>query len=383
MKKFSANKIFPLSSEPIDQGVIVTDDQGVILDVVNPREYDGNIGEVEKHDGVIVPGFINSHCHLELSHLRNKVSEKTTLPGFVDELQKLRNSSEEQVKQTIEEAENEMIKNGIVGVGDISNVESSFQQKSAGLLKYHTFIEVFGLHNKSATDIMLKACDLKNKYIEKVDKHVSITPHAPYSTSGKLLSEISKEESFIGIHNQETASEDNMFLQGSGNIYQSMRAFGLNEWKASGKTSLQTVLDYFTDQKILFVHNTFTGEEDIRATTGRNTYWCFCPNANMFIEDKLPNIPLFVKRGENCVLGTDSLASNHQLSILEEMKTIKRFYPEIEFETLLKWATINGARLFGWDKLGSLEKGKRCGLNLIKGNWENLDNVGVRPLVSC
>jgi cytosine/adenosine deaminase-related metal-dependent hydrolase len=95
---------------------------------------------------------------------------------------------------------------------------------------------------------------------------------------------------------------------------------------------------------------------------------CLCPKANLYIENRLPNIPLFVNEGMKLTLGTDSLASNDSLSILEEMKTISKHFPQISFETMLNWATKNGAELLGMEKeIGTIEKEKTPGLNLIKG----------------
>jgi cytosine/adenosine deaminase-related metal-dependent hydrolase len=85
-------------------------------------------------------------------------------------------------------------------------------------------------------------------------------------------------------------------------------------------------------------------------------------------------VELFVQNNLNVVIGTDSLASNHQLSILEELKTISKNFPEIETETLLKWATINGARALQMESdLGSFEKGKTPGILLI----ENVDDKKI------
>ncbi len=98
----------------------------------------------------------------------------------------------------------------------------------------------------------------------------------------------------------------------------------------------------------------------------RHAYWCLCPNSNLYIENKLPNINLFSLYSERVTIGTDSLASNTTLSILEEMKTIMRNYEDIDFTELIKWGTLNGAKALKMDdKLGSIEVGKTPGLNLI------------------
>ena len=123
--------------------------------------------------------------------------------------------------------------------------------------------------------------------------------------------------------------------------------------------------NFDADKNILLVHNTFTNAEDIAfARSYSNTiYWCFCPNANEYIEKQQPDYSLF--KNEKCTIGTDSLASNWSLSILDELKTIANKDSSISLETLIKWATFNGAQFLGFSKLGSIEKGKQPGLNLM------------------
>jgi cytosine/adenosine deaminase-related metal-dependent hydrolase len=97
-------------------------------------------------------------------------------------------------------------------------------------------------------------------------------------------------------------------------------------------------------------------------------YFVLCPGSNLFIQNRLPNLLLFSSQElyQNVCLGTDSLASNTSLSILEEMKIIQHYAPEIPHNMLLQWATLNGARALGFDHLlGSFEKGKTPGVNLF------------------
>ncbi|RYF81051.1 MAG: hypothetical protein EON98_12840, partial [Chitinophagaceae bacterium] len=98
------------------------------------------------------------------------------------------------------------------------------------------------------------------------------------------------------------------------------------------------------------------------------TFFCLCVNANQYIEGVMPPVELFRKNGCRIVLGTDSLASNWSLSILDEMKTIRKHFPAIPLEEMLQWATINGANALGFDEtLGSFENGKRPGVILLDG----------------
>jgi cytosine/adenosine deaminase-related metal-dependent hydrolase len=100
---------------------------------------------------------------------------------------------------------------------------------------------------------------------------------------------------------------------------------------------------------------------------GNGLFLCLCPNANLYIENRIPDIPLFLKHTDRIVLGTDSLASNHQLSILEEIKSIKKIFPVITSAEMLVWATSNGAAALSFDaRLGDFSKGKTPGVVLIE-----------------
>jgi aminodeoxyfutalosine deaminase len=137
----------------------------------------------------------------------------------------------------------------------------------------------------------------------------------------------------------------------------------------------------------LFVHNILTTSEELRDAHdwSEHVYWATCPNANLYIENRLPDYRAFVNGNARVTIGTDSLASNWQLSILDEMKTIARYASYVPFENLVRWATLNGAQALGFDDtLGSIDVGKRPGLNLLNFDPEKdrLDHdVVVKKLI--
>jgi cytosine/adenosine deaminase-related metal-dependent hydrolase len=178
----------------------------------------------------------------------------------------------------------------------------------------------------------------------------------------------------VSIHNQETASENELYKKGSGHLFEFLEIAKKTNFKHTGENALASFLKKYEDlNHTLLVHNTFTNKEDINwaKNYNRDIYWAFCPNANLYIENKLPNFHLFIN--EKCTIGTDSYASNWSLSVLDELKTISKSNPEIDLETLIKWATYNGAKFLKFNKLGSFEKGKTPGVNLIENM--NLNNL--------
>lgn len=390
MRYITADCIFPISSPPVKKGVVIAEDDGTIINVLSFQDPSliPHAKAIEAFRGFLCPGFINTHCHLELSHLKNKLTAGKGLPHFIKEIAMNRKATEEEIRKALVLAEDEMIAGGIVAVGDISNFNHSFEQKKKGRMKYHTFIEIFDLVPERAEEEFQRGLTLERElntiHPSPFTLQTSITPHAPYTVSKKILNLINEfaiaHGSPISIHNQETESEDEMFIDGSGKLFETLSSFGdyYKNWKPTGSDSLSSTLVHLPRcNKMQLVHNTYTSSEDITWVHlySMMIWWCTCPNANLFIENKLPDYRLFVDAGCRMTIGTDSYASNRSLSILGELKTITKHAPWIKLETLLRWATLNGAEFLGFAKeMGSLEKGKKPGLNLIK-------NVDIEKLI--
>ena len=369
-RKFRADQLFSGYELFENSQVLITTEEGIIESIL-PADEAGE--DVQQLTGILSPGFINCHCHLELSHMKGIVAEKTGLTDFVYKIVTQRHFPEEEILQAIEKAESEMLHNGIVAVGDICNNTLTLPQKAKGRMYYHNFIEASGFDPQIATQRFERSLGFFKEYAQYYSIPVesnSIVPHAPYSVSNELWEKI---VSFPGnhlmtIHNQETIAENEWFIEKKGSFvdfYKKMN-IDISFFQAPGKSSLQSYLEKFIkNQSLILVHNVHTSEEDLlfAKKSEKDIWWCFCPNANLYISDQLPAIDLFIKNSGRIVLGTDSIASNRQLSILEEIRTITRQFPDIPISQLLKWATINGAQALQMDKLlGSFEKGKQPGV---------------------
>jgi cytosine/adenosine deaminase-related metal-dependent hydrolase len=218
----------------------------------------------------------------------------------------------------------------------------------------------------------------------------SLSPHAPYSVSDELWQLMSPyfENQTVTIHNQETDFEDTLFKKNEGDF---TRMYGMMNmdtsfFKPTGKSSLQSYFHKLNKAKqVLLVHNTFTKEADIAYASlesgvrSLELFYCLCPNANQYIERAVPPVDLFRQNNCRLVIGTDSLASNWHLSILDELKSITKHFPSVPLIELLQWATRNGAKALQMDDwLGSFEKGKNPGVVLLSG----LQNNQLTPLSS-
>lgn len=332
------------------------------------------------YDGILCPGFVNVHCHLELSHMKGAIPEHTGLIPFLQQVMMHRNNfSDEQKLSARHKAFNELLENGVVAVGDIANSNDTLDLRGLDKMHIHTFVECIGFTDQQVKERFGFSERVYEAFVEQAigGKAVrqSIVPHAPYSVSQDMFGYIDSfnSKALMTIHNEESAEEIKFYTDKTGAVNDLLNGFNIDSsfFKPSGKSSLQTYTEWFSpSHPFIFVHNTYTSREDVRFAQNRfpSAHWCLCPNANRYIENRLPDIDMLSQEANNICIGTDSLASNHRLSILSELCTIKEHYRSIDWETLLKWATLNGALALQMDdKIGSLETGKTPGIVQITG----------------
>ncbi len=370
MKRLTADLLIPMDRAPVKDGVVVVDDQGHIVELGDRSSYVAS--SLQYYRGALIPGWVNAHCHLELSHMRGIIPSGTGLIDFIKSIVLLRNFEKELVKAAIIRQDRYMREEGIVAVGDISNLADTAEIKKDSSIRYHSFVECFDLLQEEAADEHFEAAlELFDEFKAPKANRVSIVPHASYSVSPTLFRYIRETNPLgatISIHNQETPEEDRFFRDKTGGFAGFYRDFGLSieTFEPTGKSALESILPYLSpDRKTLFVHNTCTTAKDIRLARERikRTYWATCPNANLYIENRLPDYKVWLKEGATICVGTDSLSSNWQLSVLEEVKTILRFNSFLDWLEVLKWATLHGAQALSMDDtLGSLTPGKSPGI---------------------
>ena len=371
MRIISANSIFNGINFLSQEMALVIDDFGLLKDIVKKTEIQSS--EIEHYDDIIAPGFVNAHCHLELSHLFSQIESKTGLIEFLKQvITKRNNFNKKEQEDAAIEADFKMWESGIVAVGDISNIDTTFKTKANSKIYYHTFIELIGLNPLHSETIFEKGLSLL-KELENYNLIGSLAAHAPFSSSKLLINKIANYNSSnnlaFSIHNQESEEETKFFAGRPSGINDLFAYLNIDiNWFIPPKiSSLLSYLDEIPNKKSLLVHNTFCKEEDIIASKHKFINWCFCPGANLFIENTLPNYDLFLNHNQNWCIGTDSLASNQKLDMCFEASILLSKLPSISIESILKALTYNGAKALGIeDKFGKLIIGKNTGLNLIQ-----------------
>jgi cytosine/adenosine deaminase-related metal-dependent hydrolase len=386
-QKFQATQIFTGTELSEDQLVLITTKDGTIEGIIGIEDAGDDI---QSFDGILTPGFVNAHCHLELSHMKDMIPANSGLQEFVKQIVSLRKVEPDAIQEAIVAAEKEMMANGIVAVGDISNTLDTLTQKAKHNLAYYTFVELYDLDPTRANDKIIAGLAIQKAFEENCIR-ASLVPHAPYSVTNNLWKLLSTHfgSHTISMHNQETADENEFFKNKTGSflgMYERTKV-SLNFFEPTGLSSLQSVLPIFKNAAAsILVHNSFTSSNDINAVKKQmpNTFWCLCPNANQYIEQTMPPIELLRAQNAAIVIGTDSYASNWSLNILDELKTIQKHNATIPLDEMLGWATINGARALQMYKgLGSFEKGKKPGVVLIHNvtGENNLSNAVSKRLI--
>ena len=375
MRTFYADLLITNDGAERTSARVAVDDNGVIKEISSGEKQEEDI----YFPGVVIPGFVNAHCHLELSHLKEKINVLDGgMTGFIRQLisQRFLASQEAQVI-AMKEADKEMEAGGIVAVGDISNFSASAAVKKESKIYYHTFIELLGLDASKAEEIVMNGIALLNEFRGGSHLSSSLSPHAPYSVVSELYREIFRivhPNDPLTIHMQESEDEIRFCKDKSGPLADFFKSagFDIEDFVAFGEVRpLKQLLPLFPRaNRLQLVHNTFTVEEEMIAAIKRRPRlsWCICPSANLFITGKLPEVDALFRNAAHVTIGTDSLASNSKLSVLDELKLITKNFPSLPFQTLVRWATLNGAEFLGIEsRFGKIKPGWKSGLVVLQG----------------
>ena len=371
IRRIAASYVYATDAfEPIRNGFVEYDEaDGTIIRTGVCEE-----GE-EVLDGAIVPGFVNGHCHVELSHLHKKFVKGTGMAGFIDQINALRDwAGREKKQELVKEWMDRMWDRGVSAMADISNDDSSFDIKASHPLYTRTFLEVFGSEPEMCEGVMKDVIEL-NSTADAAGIDAAPTPHSCYTMSPQLLSASAAaglEKGWLSYHSQESQEEEDLLLTGTGAMYENRKRSGMSTPPVTGESSLKYFLDRLADVKpapydenILLVHNVCLQQSDIDAVKEvmANPFFAICPLSNIFIHNALPPVELMRENGLVIALGTDSLSSNDDLDMVKELVCLHEAFPDVPMEEMIGWASLNGARFLKKEALmGSIAPGKVPGL---------------------
>lgn len=415
----TAPLILPITTPPLREGAVVLSKNGTILDCGPRQEVKARFPKApeQRYEAVLIPGFVNTHCHLELSHLRGQLRSGGGLPSFVQQVMELRNVDPQRIEQGIQEALQELRQEGVVGLVDIGNTGRSLPFFRESGLHGLFLLELIKFDPQAAERIFEEGRAFLNRQEMQRDGNrerqrlgdgitqksrdigeiiseenlsglgtqfmIGLTGHAIYSCSEPLLRKVAayalETKTPLSLHLLENPEERALIEEGKGFFARYLRQLGysLDTWRPPGMSSV-----FYAERRLgvenrrLYVHLVYIREDELQhLATQPNTFIALCPKSNLFVEGRLPPIDRMAAIHPNITVGTDSLASNDRLSILDELKTIQCAFPHLSSAVLIQWATLNGARYLGLEKiLGSLTPGKQPGILAIFTSQLNPEN---------
>lgn len=344
--------------------IIEIDEKGVVLSVESCNEIDKE-ANVEFYNGVIIPGMINCHNHLEYSYVKGMIPPGGGLGEFIRSIIEIKIKQETPESDMIDAAkcwDGVMAAEGVVAVGDHNNNDYVYGVKRDSKVEYINFIELFDMDGKSAEETFYWGKERMEESRSYGFKS-SIVPHANYTMEQDLIDltggdkATSKGESADGIVS--VHFKESLDLGGDGEL----------EAIFQGLSSKR--------DRVLLVHSIYAAKSDIQkmqSKLGDKISVVMCPKSNLYIENNMADYNMLKECGVVVALGTDSLSSNTELSMVKEMLCFAERYKDINLTEIVDLATINGAKtLCMEDKLGSVEVGKCPGLVLIDGiDFENM-----------
>jgi aminodeoxyfutalosine deaminase len=382
-----ADAIVPGDDHFLRDGALVLDADGTILDLgplsdILPRHRGA---AVERVHGVVLPGLVNAHAHIELSLLRGKVAGGAGFVPWVERLVGLRGAEQpERDEASIERAAAELEAFGTVAIGDVSNTLAgvfALARHGIGGIVFH---ELFGMDAETCQARLSAMRDDAERFEREwpsPDLAYTLAPHTVYTTHPDAVRAIVRSVRERGarttVHLAEHAAERTFLLRGEGPFFDfaTRLKVPVASFPIPHRSPVQTAADLgLLAPDVLLVHLTDARAEEIDTVAASGAPVVLCPRSNLFIELKLPPLTAMLERGIVPALGTDSLASNLSLDVLAEAKALAERFPGVKKETLLTMATSAGARALGRSDLGRLAKGLRPGVLAVTGQLADGEN---------
>lgn len=372
-----AHTILPVEGPPLSPGVLRIDGNNIttvggknLLDKVPSDQI------VELPDLVLMPGLVNAHCHLEYTHFGplsipppsrgggQGEGENINFVSWIREIIDRKNhSSPKEMMDGLEQGIEQMIKTGVTTIGDHISFNTPWEKIVSSPLRGRIFGEALGVTKEMSQDIYASLLEIQ----KKIQSHPStllsmnISPHSVHALNQDTLKKVLiVEKGPLSCHLAESQDEDDYFKKGNGRLFNFLKEFSENRHPA--KSGLQ-----FLDQqklpmeKLLIVHGNYLDEEDLKIISRNRLSLIHCPGSHAYFGHRPFSLEYYIDQGINIALGTDSLASNDELSFLAEIKRVRKNFPSLPPETILEMATLNGAKALRMEQeIGSLVPGKKA-----------------------
>jgi aminodeoxyfutalosine deaminase len=365
----TAGWVVPVSSAPVRQGVIAIA-EGRIVWTGTAQDAEARSGLVrDLGHGVLLPGLVNAHCHLELSHLAGRLDHADGFVPWVEALVAARGATRpEAVETAAAEATRALVASGTVAVGDVSNSLGHLPMLArSGLAAAIVFYELLSWDPSKAEAVLQFAEARAREVAEDLPDQVQIrlAAHAPHSVSAPLLRALARGGGPASIHLAESRAESAFLVDGNGEWAGFLERRGLGSVAfMPPRRSPVAYLDGLgaLHPRLVAAHCVQVDAADLRTLAARGVTVAVCPRSNRRLGVGLAPVSAMLAAGVAVAIGTDSLASAASLDLMEDVALLHREFPDIEPAALIRMATLTGARALGLSDLGTIEPGKRAAL---------------------
>jgi len=375
VKLLSARWVVPIARPPIGDGAIAIGDDGTVLAVGSRAELRAEFPDAdeERAQGVVLPGLVNAHCHLELSGLGDAVPGGQGLFAWATTLMAARKADTPQGQRAAAAtAAGAAVALGTAVVGDVGNSLAAAPGIGRAGLAGVLFHELFGSRELATGDALADAARERAEADADWPERLGYVPapHAPYSVGPELLGRIFTAAASAGratsVHVAEDEDEIAMLRDGSGRWPALLAGMGVDPATRVPRKSpvayLASLGAFESETPPLLVHMVHAGADDRRLARDAGATVVLCPRSNLHIGGRLPDVDALVAEGGPLAIGTDSLASVPDLSLWAEMATLAAHFPAVPAARWLDAATRGGAKAIGLRGFGTLEAGARPGV---------------------
>ncbi|HVL65898.1 MAG TPA: amidohydrolase family protein [Vicinamibacterales bacterium] len=364
---YRARWVLPVARPPIEHGWVLVEDARVAA-VGSDADGVPEAAAAETVDGVILPGLVNAHTHLELSWMRDQVPPAPAMPQWVERLMALRRTVGHEPEEPIREAVLEVRASGTALVGDITNTFAAYEPLADSELSAAIFRELLGFAVDDPEVPIRAAQEQMQALTPMAWLRPSIVPHAPYSVSPALLRAIGEAagDAPLSIHLAESAEEVEFLERGEGAWRDLLTRLGVwsESWRAPGVRPVDYIASLgLLTPRLIAVHCVQLTDEELRRLAAAGATVVTCPRSNRWTGAGLPPVGRFYASGVRVAIGTDSLASVEDLNLFAELALIRELAPDVPACALIESATRHGADALGFGgELGTIERGKRAEL---------------------
>lgn len=377
-----AKWVFPVSSPPISNGAVAVSD-GHIKAVGCFKDLKGIHDNVFDHgEGSILPALVNAHTHLELAAMHRRLSGQDGFVNWIRNLIKMRaDITPAETEKAITNELAAMHRRGVGLMGDVGNTQIAYEPCRKEGIETIFFREFLGFNQEKTKKAEEMLAEIGRSH--EIEDSFHVAAHAPYTVSARLFSALKSwanvHRKMLSIHLCECPEEQELLIRGNGFLKDLLIEHSAwdNKFRPPGENAV-SYLDKLgvLDANTVCVQLVHLSEKDMATLATRRVKCCLCPRSNLFLRVGFPNVEKMLACGLCLALGTDSLASNDSLSILDEMAAIMKQMPNLPPERMLEMATLNGARTLGQGhRLGNLASGKEAKMIFIPGDGRNSQEV--------